>query len=147
MPIQQIYSLICDDIRFEQKNKLSYIGVYSDGILVPKLPFTFPRFCVAQEYESDRGEQFNIRARLRGPKLNLPTIEGIRSPRSSDSNRVKLPLIISPLVVEEEGDYFFEVYIEGSKEPNFVTKFYVRLMPKSEKKADSDISERGQESL
>ncbi len=42
--MEYVYSIICDDIRFEQNNKISLIGVYSDNVIVPQLPFTFQNF-------------------------------------------------------------------------------------------------------
>jgi len=39
--------LFCDDVRHEVGGKLSFIGVYSGGLLVPKFPITLPKLCVS----------------------------------------------------------------------------------------------------
>lgn len=38
-------TLVCDDIRREIGNKLSYMGVYQSQLFVPKLPFVLPKLC------------------------------------------------------------------------------------------------------
>jgi len=44
MNLQVLY---CDDIREEMGNKLSLMGVYANDLLVPKLPATISKLCVA----------------------------------------------------------------------------------------------------
>jgi hypothetical protein len=38
-------TVVCDDVRKEEGNKLSYMGIYGNGILVPSFPFTLPKLC------------------------------------------------------------------------------------------------------
>lgn len=40
-------SIFCDDVRREEGNKLSYMGVYGGNLLVPNFPIVLPRLCVA----------------------------------------------------------------------------------------------------
>ena len=39
------YTLLCDDVRLEVGNKLSYMGVFQ-SIVVPQLPVWFPKLAV-----------------------------------------------------------------------------------------------------
>ena len=41
------YSLFCDDIRYELRNKVSLIGIYTGELIVPSFPFFLLRLCVA----------------------------------------------------------------------------------------------------
>lgn len=41
------FCLFCDDIRQEANNKASFMGTYGDELLVPTIPVTVARFCVA----------------------------------------------------------------------------------------------------
>jgi hypothetical protein len=130
--MQRLYSILCDDIRFEQYNKLSFIGVYSDGIFVPKLPFVFPKLCIAQEFDDTKNAQ-KMKLVLRGPKINLPPIGGeVKNVVGAERFRLKVPICIGPLEFEQEGDYFFETYFNDSEKPDFITKFFVRVRPKLE---------------
>ena len=38
-------TVVCDDVRKEEGNKLSYMGIYGNSILVPSLPFTLAKLC------------------------------------------------------------------------------------------------------
>jgi hypothetical protein len=38
-------TVVCDDIRREEGNKLSYMGIYGGNIIVPGFPLTLPKLC------------------------------------------------------------------------------------------------------
>lgn len=38
-------TVVCDDVRKEEGNKLSYMGIYGDSILLPSFPFTLAKLC------------------------------------------------------------------------------------------------------
>jgi hypothetical protein len=38
-------TVVCDDVRKEEGNKLSYMGIYGANIVVPTFPFTLPKLC------------------------------------------------------------------------------------------------------
>jgi len=40
-------SIFCDDIRREEGNKLSYMGVYAGSLFVPNFPAVLPKLCIA----------------------------------------------------------------------------------------------------
>lgn len=46
MITRHVETLFCDDIRHEQGGKLSFIGVYSGGLLVSAFPVTLPKLCL-----------------------------------------------------------------------------------------------------
>jgi hypothetical protein len=135
--MQQIFSIICDDIRFEQNNKISLIGVYSDLILVPKLPFTFAKICLAQEFHEAKVTK-QVRLNLKGPKLNVPPIVGVVSDKKPEIARIKLPICVGPVTFEQEGEYSFETYFDDDEEPAFIKKFHVRLRSSSEKPPEKE---------
>jgi hypothetical protein len=41
-----VWAIYCDDIRHEQGNKRSYMGVYSGVMFVPQVPIVIPRLCL-----------------------------------------------------------------------------------------------------
>ena len=38
-------TVVCDDVRKEEGNKLSYMGIYGSSILLPSFPFTLAKLC------------------------------------------------------------------------------------------------------
>ena len=38
-------TILCDDVRKEEGNKLSYMGIYGSSIVFPSLPWTVPKLC------------------------------------------------------------------------------------------------------
>ncbi len=44
---RHIETLFCDDIRHEVGGKLSFVGVYSGGLLVSDFPVTLPKLCLS----------------------------------------------------------------------------------------------------
>lgn len=38
-------TVLCDDVRKEEGNKLSYMGIYGASIIVPSFPCTLPKLC------------------------------------------------------------------------------------------------------
>jgi hypothetical protein len=45
--IKYFHVTFCDDIRHEINGKISFIGCYSQVLLVPSFPFRLPKICVA----------------------------------------------------------------------------------------------------
>src|SRR5689334_3226101 len=46
------YTLLCDDVRLEVGNKLSYMGVFQ-SIIVPQLPVWLPKLAVVNHWRGD----------------------------------------------------------------------------------------------
>jgi len=42
-----VQTIFCDDIRHEVGGKISFIGVYSEALLVPSFPITLPKLCLS----------------------------------------------------------------------------------------------------
>jgi hypothetical protein len=38
-------TVLCDDVRKEEGNKLSYMGIYAANIVLPSFPCTLPKLC------------------------------------------------------------------------------------------------------
>jgi hypothetical protein len=45
--VKFLTTIFCDDVRREEGNKLSYMGVYTGNLLVPSFPQVLPRLCFA----------------------------------------------------------------------------------------------------
>ena len=81
-------TVVCDDVRKEVGNKLSYMGIYSEKIVVPRFPFTMAKLCFVMSVicpgEEDPPETLTLRM-LRNDdvlaELTLPP-EGLAAARA-----------------------------------------------------------------
>jgi len=55
---RQVQTIFCDDIRHEISGKVSYIGVYSEKLLVERLPVILPKLCIAVKVLSSIDKPF-----------------------------------------------------------------------------------------
>jgi hypothetical protein len=49
-------TVLCDDVRPEEGNKLSYMGIYRETLLVPAFPMTLPKLCFVMSVISPASE-------------------------------------------------------------------------------------------
>lgn len=112
-----IYSIICDDIREEAGNKLSFMGVYGpDGIYIPQTPFLFPLFCVAMSFKNIKGgDSFLIKfsspsGKIIGKKINALVPEITKSITST-----LISAKYSSLKIDEKGIFKIEVVFNEDK--------------------------------
>jgi len=49
-----LWAIFCDDVRREEGNKLSYMGVYQSVLVVRSFPIVLPRLCIALSLRIDR---------------------------------------------------------------------------------------------
>lgn len=109
------YAIICDDIRQEIGNKLTFVGVYQDQIIVSRLPFTFPKLCFFIQYaDIKEGDQFLL-------ELHDPTHKVIDKainivvPAGQQSAKMRMFGIYSPIRVEKEGRYTLGITVNGNE--------------------------------
>jgi uncharacterized protein DUF6941 len=110
------YTLVCDDIREEQSNKLSIIGMYNETIFVSKLPYTFPKLCFLFSYKDIRaGDKFEIILKNPSGKTLSKKINGTVPVEIKGYVRFRLLAIFSPLKIETQGDYKIVIIINEKK--------------------------------
>jgi hypothetical protein len=109
------YAIICDDIRQEIGNKLTFVGVYQDQIIVPAFPYTFPKLCFFIQYaDIKEGDQFSL-------ELNDPFNKTIGKaidiivPAGQKSAKMRIFGIFSPIRVEKEGQYNLGITVNGNQ--------------------------------
>jgi hypothetical protein len=122
------YTTFCDDIRQEVGNKLSMVGVYTNGMLTPEpFPVVLPKFCMFVTYvevkgtetepvnfsiylpgDEDEKPSFNyileeiMEARKTAPDMPIPDSVAVPS-HSQSILPVKFPIIISPAEFRQPG--------------------------------------------
>ena len=58
--LELLYTILCDDVRLEIGNKLSYMGVFQ-SIVVPQLPVWLPKLAVVNHWRGDGGHLSEVR--------------------------------------------------------------------------------------
>lgn len=128
------FAIVCDDIREEVGRKLSFMGVYGQepDVIVPHLPFLFPKLCFALSFVNLKGgDEFSIE--LVDPAgRGLGAMNG-RVPQGITQN-VKFPLypFFSPVKVEAEGLHRLSVTVNEDDKDKQVTWFNLKLTEKPE---------------
>ena len=58
--MELVYTLLCDDVRLELGNKLSYMGVFQN-IVVPQLPVWLPKLAVVNHWRGEGAHLSELR--------------------------------------------------------------------------------------
>ncbi len=128
----KVCMMLCDDIREEKANKLSFLGVYgieNSGIIPSQIPLILPKLCLAVMLGEVTTEIKKIDVQLSSPgsqdfHMTLPA--PLANP--SDSN-ITLGVIISPYRIEGVGDAKFQLRINDETKPSIVFPFKILPVP------------------
>jgi len=123
------YAIICDDIRQEIGNKLTFVGTYQDLIIVPKLPYTFPKLCFFVQYKDIKaGDRFLLELTDPSNKIIDKAIN-ITVPAGQKPSKMRLFGVFSPIKVEKEGRYILSVTVNDNEKKKQEIVFSVKEGP------------------
>lgn len=125
------YAIICDDIRQEIGNKMSFIGVYQEDIVVSILPFTFPKLCFSLNYSKVQGGASIVISFQNPSGKELSELPEFVLPDDLKSkNKLIMTAAFSPLKVEVEGEYrLVATYSHDGKKYEEEIKIKILLPP------------------
>lgn len=105
------YAIICDDIRQEIGNKMSFMGIYKSKIIIPQEPFTFPKLCFSITYKDVKADDsFSvILHNPEGKKMGDEIKGGPVSEAYKGYKTMDMIGIFSPLSIEKAGEYILEI--------------------------------------
>jgi hypothetical protein len=123
--------VLCDAVRREDNGKLLLIGVYSDVIMVPRLPLTI-QLTLAIEARVMQAGAFKFSIDVTDP-LGNHIVEGLSGEgkyEGEDGRTTWFPIALPPVVLSAEGPYVAKVNFVGT--PGRHDTFLVRkLLPTS----------------
>jgi hypothetical protein len=112
------FSTFCDDIRREEGNKLTFVGVYTGDLIVHgEFPATLAKFAISVSYrvwgdDPYRGD-VQLMIFLPGDSKDVPTIKGIIAlnqlkeepdpAKAHQFHRLEMQFLFSPLRLKEPG--------------------------------------------
>ena len=110
------FCLICDDIRQELGNKLSFMGTYGKEIFVSKTPFIFPLFCFAIFYKNIKsGDSFSISLKDPSGKPVGKKINGSIPEEVKGIQNFTMLARFSPLKIIKVGTFKLEIIFNNDK--------------------------------
>ena len=120
------YSIICDDIRQEIGNKLTFVGVYQDIIIVPKIPFIFPKLCFFIQYKNvSAGDRFFLEITDPSNKIIEKPVN-ITVPTGQKVERMRLSGAFSPIKAENEGRYTLSITVNDNEKKKQEVVFTIK---------------------
>ena len=120
------YTIICDDIRQEFGNKLTFVGTYQNLIIVSKLPYIFPKLCFFVQYKDIRaGDKFSLE--LTDPLgKRIDKAINMTVPVGPKVGKLRLSAVFSPIKVEKEGRYTLSITVNDNEKKKQEIVFTVR---------------------
>lgn len=110
------YFIVCDDIRQELGNKLSFMGVYGDEIFVPSFPFTFSQLSVAIKYRNLKsGDFFSIETKDPSGKKIGETVKGSAPKDVKKSLVLTIHATFASIKISEEGSLQITIVFNDDK--------------------------------
>lgn len=126
------YAIVCDDIRQEIGNKLTFVGVYQDQIIVPAFPYTFPKLCFFIQYaDIKEGDQFLLELKDPSNEIIDKAID-IVVPAGQKTDKMRIFGIYSPIRVEKEGRYTLGITVNGNEKKKDEVVVGIKPSPRSE---------------
>jgi len=123
------YAIICDDIRQEIGNKLTFVGTYQDLIIVPKLPYTFPKLCFFVQYKDIKaGDRFLLELTDPSNKIIDKAIN-ITVPAGQKPSKMRIFGVFSPIKVDKEGRYTLSITVNDNEKKKQEIVFSVKEGP------------------
>lgn len=119
--------VFCDDIRFEQYDKISLVGVYDSALIVPSYPYLLPRLAVCVWMYAPAAEPFNTveltlsidEHVLSQGNFSIPQEGGsyldsfshlpARDPEEETIQRFRTQTILPPISIEADGTLVLKI--------------------------------------
>jgi hypothetical protein len=124
---KKIYTVLCDDIREEARNKISLLGMYSGGdIIFEDLPAVLPKICLAICLEELKVNISKIEIKLILPKMDPISFSALPPPHLKIGMNANLGFGFAPFKVDTTGDAKVEIRFGEEKRPSIVHKFKIK---------------------
>lgn len=126
---KEIITILCDDIRDEEGNKRSLMGVYPRDYVVPKVDILVPKLCLAVFVNGIKDLIPQIKVTFYNPGFD-PAVMHMKAPplpdvKSGEKN-FNLGIIISPFRIKECGEARFELDFGIKGSPKVIHRFTIK---------------------
>jgi hypothetical protein len=123
---KKISTILCDDIRQEMGNKISLMGIYGKEVIIPDIPFVFPKLCIWLMAKEVQLEIRDLRVIVTTPQcdpiiLDLPAPTHKKIPQD-----IQIGIAIAPINVNGEGEAKIEIFQKEELKPFISHRFNLR---------------------
>lgn len=119
--------IICDDVRNEVGNKLSFMGIYPTGIVLPFVPNTLKGLHVIFLLDGIKKRFNKVRFILTIPGSNPFELFSDAPPEDHQKKTLQLVFGLAPLKIEKTGMARIKLYIDETLEPEVEYEFEIKL--------------------
>ncbi|WP_156612448.1 DUF6941 family protein [Paramagnetospirillum marisnigri] len=120
-----VHTIFCDDIRLEEGNKFSLMGVLGSDLQLPSIPIIVPKFCAVVYICTPASKPFNsvkVRA-IYGKETvaemelpNLPDVQFLEPPGKDSLIMAAVHMVMCPFVVNSSDHIRIRVSLDGGRE-------------------------------
>ena len=121
-------SFICDDIRTEEGHKISLMGIYDKGLLLPQIPARLAKLCLYQRWSGVpigtklevelRGSAVAKSVRAQGIAQSGVDISAGTRPHGSAVVDSNLLMVFAPVDIAAAGEIEFLTFWDGRSSPD-----------------------------
>lgn len=122
------YTLLCEHARIEMGGKWIIIGLFTNGIGTPQIPFPLPMLTFFQMLRAEATGNFKFTARLTELTTGNLLAQAQGGVQANNIGPVVMPLALPNLQFKAFGTYVWSLDFEGHPEP-FLTHFNVTHVP------------------
>lgn len=122
---KKINILLCDDIRQEQGNKLSFMGVYGCKIILDHIPAIFPKLCICVMLTGIVTAFSRVDVALILPNAKTIPLAISGPPDVTCGGNHNLGIIVSPARITSAGKAKIELRFDGEKKPSVIHHFEI----------------------
>ena len=127
MPLTHKYTLVCDEVRQENNGKLIVIGLYTDKMAVPQIPFQLPALSFLYTFDADPGDS-QFRAKLENMETGSVLAQAMGVIQAVRPGTAVSVLGFRNINLERIGTYTMSLNIDGEEKP-ITTSIEVMLQP------------------
>lgn len=121
------YTLLCEHARIEIGGKWIIIGLFTNGIATPQIPFPLPMLTFFQALYTDAPGNYKFTARLTELTTGNLLAQAAGGVNAQAAGPVIFPIALPNLQFKAFGTYIWSLDVEGQPDP-FLTQFNVALV-------------------
>jgi hypothetical protein len=127
----KIITILCDDIRHEEGNKQSLMGVYGADFVVQKTDIIIPKLCLSVMVQGLKELIKRFKVTLYNPGFD-PQVIDLGAPAMPDDKsgviNAHLDIVISPFRIKKCGEARFELDFGTDEAPEAIHKFAIKTI-------------------
>ena len=123
----KIYTILCDDIRSEEGNKLSLMGIYSREMIFKEIPAMLPKISLAIFMEEIKEYIPEMKIKFTIPKADPITMSLPPPPDQKIGMHANFGFSFAPFKVSASGDAKIEIRFGEERRPTIVHKFNIKV--------------------